>query len=256
LSGMTSERRSEGGPPIVFVHGLIGHLRTCASAASAYGREALAPDLLGYGALADMPDSAVTLPAQADELRSCIRRAYGNTTVDVVGHSVGGVIAMLYASQEPSSVRRIVSVEGNFTLKDAFWSASLGRMSQVEATVVLAGFTANPAGWLERSGIPSSSENLALATEWLGFQPATTLRAMGRSIVEVTGVPKYLEIVRNVFASHPVCLLAGARSRATWDVPPWASREAAAEANLPDAGHMLMLEQPDPFMRSLLNMLA
>src|ERR1017187_3823501 len=121
---MTSERRSDGGPPIVFVHGLIGHLRTCASAASAYGRETLAPDLLGYGVLADVPDSAVTLPAQADELRSCIRRAYGNTTVDVVGHSVGGVIAMLYASQEPSSVRRVVSVEGNFTLKDAFWSAS------------------------------------------------------------------------------------------------------------------------------------
>src|ERR1035441_4900667 len=124
---MTSERRSDGGPPIVFVHGLIGHLRTCASAASAEGSR--------------------TLPAQADELRSCIRRAYGNTTVDVVGHSVGGVIAMLYASQEPSSVRRVVSVEGNFTLKDAFWSASLGRMSPVEAAAVLAGFTANPAGW-------------------------------------------------------------------------------------------------------------
>jgi hypothetical protein len=59
-------------------------------------------------------------------------------------------------------------------------------------------------------------------TEWLAFQPATTLRAMGRSIVEVTDVPKYLEIVRSVFARHPVCLLAGARSRAARRAVCWA----------------------------------
>jgi len=240
----------------VFVHGLIGHLRSCASAASAEGRETLAPDLLGYGGLAGVPESAVTLPDQVAELRACIRHAYGDITVDVVGHSVGGVIAMLYASQEPSSIRRLVSVEGNFSLKDAFWSASLGRMSRQEAAAVLAGFTANPSGWLARSGVPSTSENVALATEWLAFQPATTLRAMGRSLVEVTGAPSYLELVRNVFASHPVCLLSGARSRAAWDVPPWASLEAAAEVNVPDAGHMIMLEQPDTFIKTLLQMLA
>ncbi len=67
-------------------------------------------------------------------------------------------------------------------------------MSPEEAAAVLAGFAANPAGWLERSGVR--------------------------------------------------------------DVPQWASLEAAAEANVPEAGHMLMMEQPDAFMRSVLNMLA
>jgi lipase len=57
-----------------------------------------------------------------------------------------------------------------------------------------------PAVWLERSGVQPSAENLAIAKEWLGFQPATTLRAMGSSITDVTGVPNYLEIVRKVFA--------------------------------------------------------
>jgi pimeloyl-ACP methyl ester carboxylesterase len=89
----------------------------------------------------DVPNSAVNLPAQVHELRSCIRRAYGNATVDVVGHSVGGVIAMLYTSEEPFSVRRVVSVEGNFTLKDAFWSGSLGRMSQLTGDTGIDGVT-------------------------------------------------------------------------------------------------------------------
>lgn len=41
--------------------------------------------------------------------------------VDGVGHSVGGAIAMLCAHTYPDHVRRIVNVEGNFTLADAFW---------------------------------------------------------------------------------------------------------------------------------------
>jgi len=255
LNRMITEVRRGGGPPIVFVHGLIGHLRLCAEAAISYGRDTCAPDLLGYGALADVADAEISLAAQANKLQSCIRDAYGNTAVDIVGHSVGGVISMLLAYQDPSMVRRVVSVEGNFTLKDAFWSASLGRMSAAEAAAVLAGLAAEPAAWLERSGVQPSAENLAIAKEWLGFQPATTLRAMGRSITDVTGDPNYLEIVRKVFASHHVCLLAGERSRAEWDVPTWASLEAAAQATLPGTGHMLMLEQPERFMRALFDML-
>lgn len=256
MNRVIGEVRGGGGPPIVFVHGLIGHLRMCAEAAISYGREACAPDLLGYGALADVSDTEISLAAQANELRSCIRNAYGNVAVDIVGHSVGGVISILLAYQDPLMVRRVVSVEGNFTLKDAFWSASLGRMSAAEAAAILAGLAAAPAAWLERSGVQSSAENLAIANEWLGFQPATTLRAMGRSIIEVTGDSNYLETVRKVFASHHVCLLAGERSRTEWDVPSWASREAAAQATLPGTGHMSMLEQPERFMRALFDMLS
>ncbi len=253
---VNTEQQLASGAPVVFVHGLIGHLRGCAAALRAHGRETLAPDLLGYGTLADVSASEVTLPAQADELATCIRRAYGSTAVDIVGHSVGGAIAMLHASKKTVYVRRIVNVEGNFTLKDAFWSASLGRMSQAEVESVLDGFKVNPGAWLVRAGVSPTAENLSLAIDWLGFQPASTLRAMGRSIVGVTDVPKYLDLVRNVFARYPVYLLSGARSRGSWDVPSWALHDAAAESSLPDAGHMMMVEQPKPFLQTLREMLA
>jgi pimeloyl-ACP methyl ester carboxylesterase len=40
---------------------------------------------------------------------------------------VGGVVAYLFALRHPERVMGLVSVEGNFSLKDAFWSSSVAR---------------------------------------------------------------------------------------------------------------------------------
>ncbi|WP_227744214.1 alpha/beta fold hydrolase [Yersinia kristensenii] len=42
--------------------------------------------------------------------------------VHVIGHSVGGAVAVLFARRYPEMTRSLTSVEGNFTLSDAFWS--------------------------------------------------------------------------------------------------------------------------------------
>ena len=243
-------------PPIVFVHGLFGHLRESAKAMEARGRVALAPDLLGYGERRKMSDVAVSLPAQVHELRSCIRSTFGNLRVDLVGHSVGGAIAMLLASEEPEMIRRVVSIEGNFTLKDAFWSASLGQMSIPQVAAVLEGFAADPAGWLARSGVPATAANLEIARDWVRFQPAITLRDMGHSTVEVTGSPAYLEAVRDVFDSSEVYLLSGERSHSQWDVPDWALTKAKKATTIKGTGHFLMLEQPTCFLETLDDILS
>jgi pimeloyl-ACP methyl ester carboxylesterase len=225
-------------------------------ALGARGRVVVAPDLLGYGRHRSVPEAAVSLSAQVDELHSCIRHAYGNERVDLVGHSVGGAIAMLLAYREPAMVRRVVSIEGNFTLKDAFWSASLGQMSIPQVATILEGFTSDPAGWLARSGVPATSANLDFARDWLIFQPAATLRAMGRSIVEVTASPAYLESVRRVFDGCDVSLLSGERSYTQWDVPEWALTKARKTVTIAGTGHLMMLEQPSHFIETLEDILS
>lgn len=243
-------------PPVFFVHGLIGHLRGSAMALGARGRVAVAPDLLGYGQHRNVPEAAVSLSAQADELQSFIRHAYGNERVDLVGHSVGGAIAMLLAHREPAMVRRVVSVEGNFTLKDAFWSASLGQMSIPQVAAILEGFTSDPAGWLARSGVPATAGNLEFARDWLEFQPATILQWMGRSIVEATAAPAYLEAVHRVFDQCEVFLVAGERSHAQWDVPAWALTKSKQTVTIAGTGHLMMLEQPTRFIETLEDILS
>lgn len=233
--------------PVVLVHGLIGSLDEPGVIAGLCPLVTFAPPLLGYGPNAWMAPESITLPAQADHIYRTVIQRFGSEPVHLVGHSVGGVVAALLAREHPEQVASLVSVEGNFTLKDAFWSANVAHMSEFEAEAMLSGFRADPAGWLARSGIAIDSNRLATAARWLDRQPASTLRAMGQSVVDLTGVPAYEELLQSVFERTPVHLVAGERSRVGWDVPIWAQEHAASSRLVPGTGHMMMLEDPDGF---------
>lgn len=233
--------------PIVFVHGLIGSLQFPELSHCFAPGPLLAPDLLGYGALREVAPAEVNIPAQVEHLRATLERHFGAEPVHLLGHSVGGVVAALFAHQYGERVRNLVSVEGNFTLRDAFWSASLARMTPAQVEAILDGFRNDPAAWLAGAGVPAEPALLRIAERWLAQQPASTLRAMAQSVVEQTGPAQYLEKLREVFARRPVHLIAGARSRPAWDVPDWAGRAAASQSLVADSGHLLMLENPEAF---------
>ena len=233
--------------PVVLIHGFIGSLDEPAIASALRPHPILAPPLLGYGSNAQVDSSSITLAAQAEYVATVALERFGNSVVHLIGHSVGGAIAALVASRYPERTASLVSVEGNFSLKDAFWSAKVGRMSEAEATHMLAGFRADPAAWLIRAGVEPTPAHVAIAARWLHQQPSETLQAVGRSVVETTGAPEYQEMLQAVFARTPVHLVAGERSRAGWDVPAWAERQAASFAIVPSSGHMVMLDNPDGF---------
>lgn len=130
--------------PVIFIHGLLGTLQSEALHEALRPRRTLAPDLLGYGRERYTDLDSISLEAQADVHRAIIA-TYGRQPVHVVGHSVGGAIAALLASSYPEQVKSLISVEGNFTLKDAFWSASVARMSPAEADILMGGLRAHPA---------------------------------------------------------------------------------------------------------------
>lgn len=229
-------------PPVIFIHGFIGTLDV-----SGFALPHAAPDLLGYGEFRDVSPDSISLPAQVEHLRKFIEVRYGDAVVDLVGHSVGGAIAMLFAARYPGRVRRIVNIEGNFTLADAFWSASVGRMSANEADGMLAGFRADPLQWIGKA-IPQAEPRMQqVAGRWLSHQPASTLRAMGRSVVDVTGSENYDAMLREVFARHPVYLLAGERTRSEWHLPDWAIARCAGMNVIAGCGHLMMLERPEEF---------
>lgn len=241
--------------PIVLLHGLMGTLRL-PEIASQLSPDAIAPDLLGYGQHGQITSSAISLDAQVAHVKAIITSAFDDRPVHLVGHSVGGVVAMLFAAAYPDRVSRIVSVEGNFTLNDAFWSASVARMTPTQAEQMLRGFRADLPAWLGRSGIAASPAALQVAERWLHHQPASTVRAMARSVVAVTGERTYLATLQTVFGAHPVHLLAGERSRPGWDVPAWAEAQCASSVVLPGTGHMMMLEDTAAFVTVVRDMLT
>lgn len=238
--------------PIVLIHGLIGSFADPRMLSALQPAAVLTPDLHGYGSSITDPITGLTIQHQADYVHDAIAAHFGrDARVHLVGHSVGGVVAADYIDRYPGQVATFVNVEGNFTLNDAFWSAKVATMSADEANQMMVRDQAEPARWLEDSGIEATPGRVQAATEALAFQPASTVQASARAVVEYTGHSGYEDLLRQVFATVPVHLVAGAYSRAGWDVPDWALDGAASYTEIPDVGHMMMLEEPILFGQEL-----
>ncbi len=100
----------ETAPPLVALHGVRDHARSWDAIAAAFpDRRIVAPDLRGHG------DSAwagfyptegflIDLAALVETMRLA--------SFDLIGHSLGGNIALRYAALYPEQVRRVVAIEG------------------------------------------------------------------------------------------------------------------------------------------------
>ncbi|MCW5320815.1 alpha/beta hydrolase [Verminephrobacter aporrectodeae subsp. tuberculatae] len=236
--------------PLVMVHGLFGPLHCFNLAARMPEITVLTPDLLGYGSRE--PQAQLSLAAQADEVVRIVR-ALGPKPCHLLGHSVGWAVVVLAAARAPDLVKSIVSAEGNFTLDDAFMCRRIAPLGADEWANELQRIQSDPAAWLSRSGIAATAERLQMAHCILHNQPAATLQAMARAVVEETAELGYLQTVRQLMARGiAVHLLAGSRSAASWNVPAWVRQGARSDTALPGCGHMMMLEEPDMFCHSLL----
>lgn len=240
--------------PVVVIHGLFhgcAPLRGCQVAAP---DRVVVLDLLGYGGFRDA-QVRIDLPAQVEHVVAELNRARIER-VHVVGHSVGGAVAVLLSSQHPQRVASVVNVEGNFTLADAFWSSRLAEMPLAGVEALLLEHCRDIPGWLGRMGIEPTPIRVESTRLMFDAQPASTVLAMARSVVEITSRPDYLTDIQGIFDTGvPMHLLAGERSREKWDVPDFVLRQAASLTIQPGTGHMLPLEEPDAFLALVLSLL-
>lgn len=240
---------------VVLIHGLIGILNE-PEILRPFGRHpVLAPPMLGYDRFVSRDISAISLEDQADHIAETMSRlAVGRA--HLVGHSIGWVVCQAIARRHPSLVRSLVNVEGNFTLADAFWSSRIAEMPMVEVEDLLGSYRKAPVLWISNSIDQPDARAIALAARMLNRQPALTIRAMARSIVERTRAPRYLSDCRDLMQRFPVALIAGSRSVSQWDVPAWAPQLASACLTLPGLGHLMMLEEPARFAKAVLQCVA
>jgi pimeloyl-ACP methyl ester carboxylesterase len=103
-------RRAGWGPVVVLVHGITGSSATWEHVIEPLAEHytVVAPDLLGHGESAK-PRGDYSLGAYASGIRDLIA-AIGHDRATVVGHSLGGGVAMQMAYQFPERVERLVLV--------------------------------------------------------------------------------------------------------------------------------------------------
>lgn len=98
------------GTPLLILHGLFGSLDNWATQSRLLGAEfeVLAVDLRNHGR--SPHHDVMTYPAMAGDVAAFLDRA-GRRWVDVLGHSLGGKVAMQLALSDPARVRRLIVVD-------------------------------------------------------------------------------------------------------------------------------------------------
>lgn len=75
-------------------------------------RQVIAPDWRGFGGSERAPADTYWFPDYLADLEALLDALLPGQPVDLLGHSMGGNVAMLYAGVRPRRIRRLVSLEG------------------------------------------------------------------------------------------------------------------------------------------------
>lgn len=250
-------------PPLVMVHGWMDVSASFQFVVDAFARErnVIAPDWRGFGLSARPQADAYWFPDYLGDLDALLDALAPGAAVDLVGHSMGGNVAMIYAGVRPQRVRRLVNLEG-FGMRATEPSQAPGRLREWLDELKA------PARMRDYASRDEVAERLAKTNPRLASDKARWLAehwsapgAAGR--FELLGDPAhkrvnpYLYRVDEILASWreiaaPVLLVAAAESehwRRLSDSGEYRERLRAVpkleRATVERAGHMLHHDQPE-----------
>ena len=120
-------------PPLVLVHGWMDVSASWQFVVDAMrgDRWIIAPDWRGFGltkAEGPAPDN-YWFPDYLADLDVLLDHYAGERAIDLVGHSMGGNVAMIYSGVRPQRIRRLVNLEG-FGMPETRPSQAPGRYAQ------------------------------------------------------------------------------------------------------------------------------
>ena len=191
-----SYRTGGTGPVLLLIHGITNSSSSWDPVAAQLATRftVVAPDLLGHGASAK-PRGDYSLGASASLMRDLLV-ALGHERATIVGHSLGGGIAMQMAYQFPERVERLVLVS----------SGGLGRavtpvlraVALPAAEYVLPLLASQPivnagaklGGWVQQVGLRIGADIAEMAAGFASLQDIEARRAFvhtARSVIDISG---------------------------------------------------------------------
>src|SRR3954454_2428297 len=257
-------RIAGSGPPVVLIHGMINSSRHWEAVARRLARShtVIAPDLIGHGDSAT-PRGDYSLGAHAASIRDLLA-AIGVDRATIVGHSLGGGVAMQFFWQFPARVERLALVS----------SGGLGHeVSPLLRTVALPGMSAVLGVAAHRrviGAMDAAAERLGARGVYLRAV-ARALRPLAqpgareafvhtlRSVIDVRGQRVSATDRLYLLSRMPTLIVWGERDNTIPLAHGRAAHEAIPEsrfATLPRAAHFPHLEDPEGLSDVLLDFLA
>lgn len=233
------------GPPVVMLHGLFASAASWRDVAQAlsFTRRVFSVDLRNHGRSPRAVDMSYT--AMADDVLRLIEQQRLDRPA-LVGHSMGGKVAMALALSAPHAVGPVVAIDIAPVAYADRWSTQLQSLSDVLGHAPVP-HAADDAPF----GIGSGVMLPRLATRNAYVDWRSNLSAIGLSIHELCAFPRHL---RYLNTDAPLHAIVGGRSDlvrpATADAFAPMFPRASVEV-IPDAGHWVHADQPAALVRSL-----
>lgn len=265
LHGRPYTFRSAGsGPLIVLLHGIAGSSSTWEQLIPrlSESHRVIAPDLLGHGESAKPPGD-YSLGAYANLIRDLLE-ALGEERATIVGHSLGGGVAMQFAYQYPERCERIVLVSSGGLgreLHPLLRAAALPGAKLVLPWLSAAASRAIGAS-VKVAGVLGLRSSADLAQTWRSFvalgQPDARRAFLTtvRGIIDVGG--QRVSAVDKLYLTSdlPTLIVWGERDPLIPVTHAYRTHERMSHSRLevfPGAGHYPYLDDPERFASVLLD---
>lgn len=239
------------GEPLVILPGLFGSKRNWSSVARqlAEQRQVITVDLRNHG---ESPwDDVHDYPAMAGDVAQLIE-AQGLQPAAVLGHSMGGKVAMVLALTRPELVSRLIVVDIAPARSTANTRAVLQAMQDVPLGAVT---TRSEAKAAMAEAVPSAGIRdflaLNLTSSPEGLRWGINLEALANNFDNILGFP---DVAPGMTFDQPTLFLGGGRS-------PYIQPEhhteihrlftAASIESIPGAGHWVHADAPQAFLERI-----
>ena len=259
-------RRGGRGPVLLLLHGIAGSSETWVPAMRLLQKEftVLAPDFLGHGQSAK-PLGDYSLGNQASAMRDFLR-LLGIETATVVGQSFGGGVAMQFAYQFPEFCERLVLVDAGGLGREVNWILRLAALPGAEYAmpVLFPDFARQWGDAVFRFLAERGIRNPRAAEMWRSYRSLTqpeNRRAFVRTMQAVIdpGGQAVSAMDRLYLAARiPTLIVWGDHDRIIPLSHAYIAHEAIPNSRLEvleGVGHFPHVEEPDQFVRILVNFL-
>ena len=243
------------GAPLVLLHGLFGSARNWGAMQKALAAEyrVVALDLRNHGASPHAPGMAYA--AQAEDVAETLA-ALGFERAAVLGHSMGGKVAMMLALTRPDLVERLIVAD---IAPRPYPPALRAVVAALQAVPLHPGLTRQEADQALRAAVPEAPIRGFLLQN-LRFETAPPSWRIG--LPEIAAAMSEIED----FAPPPGARFEGPALAMAGALSPYIRAEDHAAfralfprigfASIPRAGHWLHAENPEGFLAALQEFLA
>jgi pimeloyl-ACP methyl ester carboxylesterase len=232
------KRPSESGDTVVFIHGFGSakeHFRYAFGSPSLEDFTLIALDLIGFGQSRGPDEFGYTMKDQASIILELLDDV-GTETFHLCGHSMGGLVAMNIAEQEPQRVLSFIDLEGNLTIEDCSFTGKVAGNTLEEF--------AHTGKWKLEKEFRDAGINDPTMSEYadtFGMASTAALYKSACHTVEDSSTPLIEKLVR----IKNVCYIYGEKNRGIYPGENLLNASGVPVFYIDKAGHTMAIENPN-----------